>query len=99
MIRNNNSLHDMVIPDGMTQKEELVYKFTGKFPKSVTDRWQELHGNEVNNIHSGDEIVHVDSQILGDSGYTTESGMNYAGGKDAEEEGFFSKIINHIFED
>lgn len=85
-------MHDMVIPDGMTQKEELVYKFTGKFPKSVTDRWQELHGNEVNNIHSGDEIVHVDSQILGDSGYTTESGMIMQVGKMLKKKVFLVKL-------
>ena len=97
MIRQTDSMHDMIIPGGMTQKEELVHALTGKFPKSVTDRWYEAHGVKSKNLTAGDELVHVDSKVLGDTGYVTDSGSTYAGSGDDHDEGLFSKLLNHIF--
>ncbi len=99
MIRQTDSMHDMIIPGGMTQKEELVHALTGKFPKSVTDRWYEAHGVESKKLTGGDELVHVDSHVLGDTGYTTESGSTFAGSGDNHEEGLFSKLFSRLFGD
>lgn len=49
LIRDVKLLHDMVIPEDMTKKEEFVYKLTGKFPKSVTERWYEVHDYNIEN--------------------------------------------------
>lgn len=100
LIRSENFAHDMVIPGGMTQKEEFVYKLTGKFPKSVTDRWYETHDYNINQHLSGDdETVRVSSQILHDTGYTTDSGAHYSGIDSSDDEGCISRIIGHLFDE
>lgn len=98
-IRNENFPHDMVIPGGMTAKEAFVYKLTGKFPKSVTDRWYETHDYNINQHLSGDdEAVKVTAQELHDYGYIADNGGHYGGVDNNDEDGFISKIIGHFFD-
>lgn len=100
LIRNENSAHDMVIPDGMTEKETFVYKLTGKFPKSVTDRWYETHDYNINQHLSGDdEAVRVTTQELHNYGYIANDGGHYGDiNESGDDEGFISKIIGHFFD-
>ena len=100
LIRNENSAHDMVIPNGMTHKEAFVYKLTGKFPKSVTDRWYETHDYNINqHLSENDETVRVTAQNLHDYGYVDDNGGHYGGIEDGNSEGFISKIIGHLLDD
>ena len=100
LIRNENSAHDMVIPNGMTPKEAFVYKLTGKFPKSVTDRWYETHYyNITQHLSENDETVRVTAQNLHDYGYVDDNGGHYGGIEDGDSEGFISKIIGHLLDD
>ena len=99
LIRNENFPHDMVIPDGMTQKEAFVYKLTGKFPKSVTDRWYEVHDYNINQHLSGDdEVVRVSSQVLHDAGYTGENSAHYSDIDSSDDDSWLGKIIGHLFD-
>ena len=96
MIRDMSASHDMVIPGGMTRKEEFVYKLTGKFPKSVTERWYEVHGADFKNISSEDGHVLVDSHVLGDTGYTLENGGHYAGSENSSDGGIIDELLDHL---
>ena len=42
-----NIIKTMIIPGGMSKKESLVYQLTGKFPKSVKDRWYEADSGKI----------------------------------------------------
>lgn len=69
MIRDDNYPHDMLIPGGMTLKESLLYKLTGKFPKSVTERWKQVFEPEIKNVDSKDEVIRVSKNVLRETGY------------------------------
>lgn len=60
-----NIITTMIIPGGMSRKEAFVYKLTGKFPKSVLDRWY-VAGNGNRIIHEGDQEVKIGDHLLGD---------------------------------
>lgn len=91
------SSHNMIIPGGMTQKEELVYKLTGKFPKSVTDRWHEVHGSDIHNIDSHDQLVSVDVETLANTNYGDGIYSSHATSDATDDDGIISKILDFIF--
>ncbi len=69
MVRDDHSLHDMLIPGGMSIKESFIYKLTGKYPKSVTERWKQIFGADIKNVGMDDEVVHVHKSVLQETGY------------------------------
>lgn len=91
--------HDMVIPGGMTQKEEFVYKLTGKYSKSVTERWYEVHGSDANNVSPNDQLVSTDTETLANTSYGEGIYSSDVTPDNNENEGFIGRIINHLFED
>ena len=100
LVRNENCANDMVIPGGMTEKETFVYKLTGKFPKSVTDRWYETHDYHIDqHLNGSDESVRVTAQDLHNYGYIADDGGHYGDSVDnSDDEGFISKLIGHLFD-
>lgn len=69
MIRDDYSLHDMLIPGGMSIKEQLLYKLTGNYPKSVTERWHQIFGADLKNVDANDDVVKVSKGVLRECGY------------------------------
>lgn len=88
MVRDDHSLHDMLIPGGMSTKEAFIYKLTGKYPKSVTERWKQIWGADIKNVSTDDEVVHVHKSVLQDTGYFSNLEYN-------NEHENFDNIIEH----
>ena len=95
LIRDDQSTHSMLIPGGMNFKESLQYKLTGKFPKSVIERWHQVFEPDLKNISSNDEVVQVSKNVLRESGYFLDNHESVI--DQAEHVGSTLKNVSHGF--
>lgn len=69
-LENGPRMFNMIVPGGLSKKEDFVMKLTGKIPQSVRERWFE-DGSLGRHAESGDiEIGMIDGKIAGISDYT-----------------------------
>ena len=95
MSGNNVDLgRDFIIPNGMSQKEMLAYKLTGKLPKSVEERLVDTKNSDYTSGED-DQILKINS-----AGYIYDEPHDIDTGDtdNAESDiGILFKLVEHIF--
>ncbi len=91
-----NIIKTMIIPGGMSKKESLVYQLTGKFPKSVKDRWYEADSGKI--PQEGDQEIKFGDHLTGDPDFAPHDVNldDYTGLPTGDDHSELGDIINEI---